>query len=237
MNKPSFLAAFALKSFFTVSSAFAHPADQSEMRLRPSPHALEIRLTFNILTLTRFVRIDADGDMKISMAELEAAQPTLVEYMNRHIRLEINQETAALGSNVKFVPLWPDAEKTEPMTEFDYSARNVDVMFTVPVEKLLEDFWIGFEIFEQTGPMQTIRGLFEQDGEVLEVPFSGLEPEYTYDTGYAEDPFVQAAEKQAAEALAPQRTVEWPAWLLIPAFLALIPLYRSTIARRLRALR
>lgn len=237
MNKPSFLAAFALKSFFTVSSAFAHPADQSEMRLRPSPHALEIRLTFNILTLTRFVRIDTDGDMKISMAELKAAEPALVDYLNGHIRLDINQETSALGREVKFAPLWPDAEKTEPMTEFDYSARNVDVTFTVPVAKLLEDFWISFEIFEQTGPMQTIRGLFEQDGEVLEVPFSGLEPEYTYDTGYADDPFIQEAEKQAAEALAPQRTVEWPAWLLIPAFLALIPLYRSTISRRLRALR
>jgi hypothetical protein len=230
-------AVFVILSFAIRPSAFAHPADQSEMRLRPSPHALEIRLTFNILTLTRFVPIDTDGDAKVSMAELEAAQPALVEYLNGHIRLEINQETAALGSDVKWAPLWPEAQATPPMTEFEYSGRNVDVTFMLPVEKLLEDFWIGFEIFEQTGPMQTIRGLFEQDGEVLEVPFSGLEPEYTYDTGYAEDPFVQAAEKQAAEALAPQPTVEWPTWLLIPTFLALIPLYRGTIARRLRALR
>ncbi|MEZ5387635.1 MAG: hypothetical protein R3F13_19165 [Prosthecobacter sp.] len=229
--------AFVILSFFVRFSACAHPADQSEMQVRPSPHALEVRFTFNILTLTRFVRIDTDGDMKISMAELEAAQPALVEYLNGNIRLDINQEASALGEDVKFAPLWPNAAKTEPMTEYDYSARNVDVTFTVPVAKLLEDFWIGFEIFEQTGPMQTIRGLFEQDGEVLEVPFSGLEPEYTYDTGYAEDPFIQEAEKKAAEASKTQQRVELPAWLLIPAFLALLPLYRSTIVRRLRAMR
>ena len=223
-------------SFVLQHSACAHPADQSEVRVRPSPHALEVRFTFNILTLTRFVRIDADGDMKISMAELKAAEPALVDYLNAHIRLDINQETSALGREVKFAPLWPDAEKTEPMTEFEYSARSVDVTFMLPVKKLLEDFWIGFEIFEQTGPMQTIRGLFEQDGEVLEVPFSGQEPEYTYDTGFADDPFIQQAEMKAAAAQQASK-VEWPLWLLIPAFLALIALFRSPIARRLRTLR
>jgi hypothetical protein len=232
-----FVAAFVLLSFAIRPSALAHPADQSEMRVRPSPHALEIRFTFNILTLTRFVRIDTDGDMKISMAELAAAERTLTEYLNGHIRLDINQETAALGSNVKFAYLWPDAQASPPMTDFEYSGRNMDVTFVLPVEKqLLEDFWIGFEIFEQTGPMQTIRGLFEQDGEVLEVPFSGQEPEYTYDTGFADDPFVQEAEMKAAAAQQPAK-VEWPLWLLAPAFLVLIALYRSTIARRLRTSR
>ena len=41
----------------------------------------------------------------------------------------------------------------------------------------------------------TTPGIFE----VLEVPFSFQEPEYTYDTGFAEDPFVQEAEKKARE--------------------------------------
>jgi hypothetical protein len=62
MKHLRFVMAFVILSFAIRPSAFAHPADQSEMRLRPSPHALEIRLTFNILTLTRFVPIDTDGD-------------------------------------------------------------------------------------------------------------------------------------------------------------------------------
>lgn len=192
--------AFVILSFGVHHSATAHPADQSEMRARPKPHQLELRFTFNILTLTRFVGIDTDGDGKISMAELTAAQPRIATYLNQHVRIEVNQKKATLGSGVKFDALWPEPEKTAPMAEPEYAARNVDVTFiqTFP-DKLLEDFWLGFEIFEQTGPMQTIRGVYDQDGRIEEVPFSVQEPEYLYDTGFAEDPFVQEAEKKAAK--------------------------------------
>jgi hypothetical protein len=167
------------------------------MRVRPKPHQLEIRLTFNILTLTRFTSIDTDGDKKISMSELTAAQPRISTYLNQHIQVEINQKKAMLGSGVRFEPLWPDAALTPPMSEIEYAARNVDVTFVQTIEsKVLEDFWLGFEIFEQTGPMQTIHGIFEQDGKIEDVTFSVQEPEYLYDTRYAEDPFIQEAEKK-----------------------------------------
>ncbi|WP_397384856.1 hypothetical protein [Prosthecobacter sp.] len=167
------------------------------MRVRPKPHQLEIRLTFNILTLTRFTGIDTDGDMKISMAELTAAQPRIGTYLNQHIHVEINRQKAMLGSGVRFEPLWPEAAQTPPMTEIEYAARNVDVTLVQTIEgKVLEDFWLGFEIFEQTGPMQTIHGVFEQDGQIEDVTFSVQEPEYLYDTGFADDPFVQEAEKK-----------------------------------------
>ncbi|MBE2282379.1 MAG: hypothetical protein IAE77_02835 [Prosthecobacter sp.] len=213
----------------------SHPADQSEMRMRPAPHQLEGRFTFNILTLTRFVGMDVDGDGKLSMAELDGAQPVIAEYLNSHIRLDINQQKASWGTKVKFDYLWPNAGVTPSMTEIEYAARNVDVTFTVPVAgRLLEDFWIAFEIFEQTGPLQTIRGMYEQEGKVLEVSFNFQEPEYTYDTGFAEDPFEQEAEKKAVMAPEP---VKWPAWLLIPAVVALIVLFRSITARRRRTSR
>lgn len=201
MSTLRFVASFVILSFVIGHSALAHPADQSELRVRPQPHLLEIRLTFNILTLTRFVGMDADRDGKLSMTELDAAQPAIVAYLNEHIPFEINQQKATLGLQARFEYLWPDAAKTAPMTEFEYASRNVDVTFIVPVEgRLLEDFWLGFDIFEQTGPLQTIRGIYEQDGQILEVPFSVQEPEYLYDTGYADDPFVQQAEVAAAEA-------------------------------------
>jgi hypothetical protein len=184
-------------AFVIAHSAFGHPADQSEMRVRPKPHQLEIRLTFNILTLTRFTGIDTDGDMKISMAELTAAQSRIGTYLNQHIHVEINRQKAMLGSGLRFEPLWPDAAETPPMSELEYAARNVDVTFVQTIEgKVLEDFWLGFEIFEQTGPMQTIHGVFEQDWQIEDVTFSVQEPEYLYDTGFADDPFVQEAEKK-----------------------------------------
>ncbi|OYW75204.1 MAG: hypothetical protein B7Z37_14355 [Verrucomicrobia bacterium 12-59-8] len=189
--------AVVILSFGIRHAALAHPADQSEMRVRPKPHQLEIRLTFNILTLTRFTGIDTDGDAKISMAELTAAQPRLGTYLNQHIHVEINQKKAFLGSGVRFEPIWPDAAQTPPMAEIEYAARNVDVTFVQTIEgKVLEDFWLGFEIFEQTGPMQTIHAVYEQDGRIEDVSFSVQEPEYLYDTGYADDPFIQEAEKK-----------------------------------------
>lgn len=225
----------AVLSFILAHAAAGHPADQSEVRLRPAPHHLEARFTFNLLTLSKFVRMDADADGKMSMAELDAARPLITEYLNAHIPLEINQQQATWGTQVQFDFLWPQAAATPPMTEPEYAARNVDVTFSVPVAgRLLEGFRVEFDIFEQTGPMQTIRGVYEQDGLVTEVPFTFQEPEFTYDTGYADDPFVQAAEKTAAATPAP---VRWPAWLLIPACAALIVLSRSTISRRLRTLR
>ncbi len=198
-------------------SAIGHPADQSEMRVRPQPHRLEIRLTFNLFTLTRFVKIDTSGDAKISMAELEAAQPDLTDYLNQHVLIEINQQKATLGQNARFDYLWPDSEKTAPMAEAEYAARNVDVTFVLPVEnRLLEDVWIGFSIFEQTGPLQTIRGIYEQDGRIEEVPFHAQESEFLYDTGFADDPFLQEAAKKFAEPPSEQR------WWLVRVVMLII---------------
>jgi len=203
--------AFVILCFVIRHSALAHPADQSELRVRPQPHQLELRFTFNILTLTRFTGIDTDGDAKISMAELAAAQPRIATYLNEHIHVEINQQKSTLGSGLRFEPLWPNADQTPAMSEPDYAARNVDVTFVQTIAgKVLEDFWLGFEIFEQTGPMQTIRGVFEQDGRIEEVPFSVQEPEYLYDTGFANDPFVQEAEKKIQASLSAPPTEDLP---------------------------
>ncbi len=175
----------------------AHPADESGMRVRTEPHKLEVRFTFNILTLTRFVKVDADGDGRIGISELDAAQAGVAYYLNQHVPIEINQQKAVLGADVEFEYLWPEARATPPMTDAEYSGRNVDVTFVLPIEdRVLADVWIGFELFEQTGPMQIIHGTFEQDGQVTAVEFTAEEPEYTYDTGYAEDVFVQEAEKK-----------------------------------------
>jgi hypothetical protein len=149
--------------------------------------------------LVKFVRIDADGDGKLAFKELKAAESSLVQYLNEHVKLEINQQKDRLGLQARFEYLWPNEETTPPMTEMVYAARNVEVTFTKTLEPVLEDFWIGFEIFEETGPLQTIRGIFEQEGVIEEVPFSLQEPEYTYDTGFKEASPVKPAEPRPTE--------------------------------------
>jgi len=224
---------FALLSVSLLHSAQAHLADESSLRVKIEPHRLETRLTFNLFTLTRFVKIDSDGDTKISLAELTAAEPGIVDYLNKHVLIQINQQRAALGSQARFAWLWPNASETAPMTEPEYAARNVDVIFIHEIkDRLMESFWIEFAIFEQTGPMQTIRGFFEQEGQVTEMPFSVQEPDFFYATGYADDPFVQ--EEEEKKTAAPQ-AVKWQWWLLIPGFAVLIRLCRRAISRRKHA--
>jgi len=217
---------FALLSFSLTQSAQAHLADESSLRVKIEPHRLEIRLTFNLFTLTRFMKIDSDGDTKISLAELTAAETGIVDYLNKHVLIQINQQIAALGAEARFAWLWPNASKTAPMTEPDYAARNVDVIFIHEIkDRLVESFWIEFGIFEQTGPMQTIRGIFEQEGQVTEMPFSAREPDFLYATGYADDPFVQKAEEDRAQSPRGQR------WWMVRAMvlIALLVLGRRTV--------
>ena len=220
---------FILLSFLIGHAACGHPADQSEMQVKPSPHALEVRFTFNLLTVVKCVRVDADGDQKLSAEELKAAEPAFTRYLNQHLHLEVNGQSAAWGEKARLDYLWPNFAKTPPMPEIEYAARNVDVTFVLPQQALLKDFWIEFAFFEQTGPMQTIRGLYEQDGKIMEVPFSFQEPEYTYDTGFADDPFVLQAEQQAA----PPATQHSPAvWSAVSAAVASLMLMVWRARRR-----
>jgi hypothetical protein len=228
------IAIFVLLSISLRQAAHAHVADESSLRIKIEPHRLETRLTFNLFTLTRFVKIDSDGDTKISMAELTAAQPGIVDYLNRHVLLEINQQKTNLGTQARFEWLWPDAMKSPPMTDLEYAMRNVDVTFTHEFkDRLVENLWLAFAIFEQTGPLQTIIGSFEQEGQVTEMPFSAQEPDFLYVTSFADDPFLQMKEEvhKAPAASSNQR------WWMLPAvvLLALLLLCRKAVTRRIRA--
>ena len=170
------------------ASACAHPEDQCEMQIKPAPHVLEARFTFNLLTLTKCVRVDADGDGMLSVGELKAAEPAFTRYLNEHIKLEVNQRTVPWGEQAEYHYLWPRFVATPPLGEEELAGRSMDVIFVLPQKALLEAFRIRFEIFEQAGRLHTINGRYEQDGRVLEVPFSLQKPEHTYETGYVEEP-------------------------------------------------
>lgn len=170
------------------ATASAHPEDQCEMLVKPAPNALEVRFTFNLLTVTKCVRVDADGDGMLSVGELKEAEPVFTSYLNEHIKLKVNQNPALWGQQAEFHYLWPRFAASPPLSEEEYAGRHLDVSFVLPQKALLKVIAIRFETFQQTGPRQMISGRYEQDGRVLEVPFSSQTPEHTYHTGYVEDP-------------------------------------------------
>ena len=179
-------------------TASAHPADISYLRAKVERQRLELRFTFNLLMLTRFVVVDANNDKRIDKAELDAAEPALHRYLQSHIQTRINDQPASLGQPNPLVCLWPSPDSPPQASEEEWGQRHVDLVFTQEVKPVLEDIWLGFEIWEQTGPLGTIEATYEQDQTRTQVPFGPGEPDYLFDTGYlaagaplAFDPFAQ----------------------------------------------
>lgn len=211
--------------------AHAHPADISYMRVRVERQKVEFRLTFNLLTLMRFAQIDANHDRRIDQAEIHAATPTLLSYLRAHVLVSFNGMDGELGAAQKIECVWPAEGGMPSAAEPDYGARYLDITFVNDCKPLVEDFWIGFEIFGQTGALHTIEATFEQDDLRLQVPFSEAEPEYTYDTGFATEQLFQPpaeAGPAAAATLTP-----WP-WFAAAAGGAVVSIWMVLCRRRQR---
>ncbi|MEQ1750927.1 MAG: hypothetical protein ABL974_15975 [Prosthecobacter sp.] len=175
-----------LISSFGIPVARAHPSDISYLRVKVERQRVEMRFTFNLLSLSRFVPgLDASQNRHIDKAELEAAAIALNDYFNQHIEVNINEKKATLGHAGPFECVWPVIDGSDSVAEADYPVRYVDITFTQTVKPLLADVWLGFDIWQQTGPLGTIEATFEQDDLRMQVPFSVSEPDYLYDTGYA----------------------------------------------------
>jgi hypothetical protein len=201
----------AALAFLLAATAAAHPADISYLRVKTERRKLELRFTFNLLMLTRLVRVDANDDRRIDKAELDAAHLALRRYLAEHIQVRINAQPAVLGEAAPLACLWPSPDTPHQAVEEEWPQRHVDLVFTQQVRPVLEDVWLGFEIWEQTGPLGTVEATYEQDQTRTHVPFSPNEPDYLYDTGYlaadaplAFDPF---APRQAEEPSLPQRLI------------------------------
>jgi hypothetical protein len=80
----------------------------------------------------------------------------------------------------------------------------VDITFTQDVSPVLADVWLGFDLWEQTGPLGTIEATYEQDELRTQVPFSLSEPDYLYDTGYAVESVFQE----------PAKSHDWRPWAM-----------------------
>lgn len=231
MTKPK-LSAWSLMAFvilissFVIPAARAHPSDISYLRVKVERQRVEMRFTFNLLSMTRFVPgIDANQDFRIDKAELEAAAKALNDYFNQHIEVNINEKKATLGQAAPFECVWPVIDGSNSVAEADYAVRYVDITFTQTVKPLLADVWLGFDIWQQTGPLGTVEATFEQDDLRLQVPFSMSEPDYLYDTGYAVEDVFQEPTK-----LADQSQFNW--WRLCWVFPVMAVIYLIRALKR-----
>ncbi len=216
-----------------LSSAQAHPSDISYLRVKVQRKMVELRFTFNLLSLTRFAAIDANQDRRIEKAELDAAAKVLNDYLNQHIELNINEKKTALGKSAPFECLWPVTDGSSAVSEVDYPVRYVDITFTHEVKPVLADFWLGFDIWQQTGPLGTIEATYEQDNLRMQVPFSQGEPDYLYDTGHAVEEIFQ--EPDAKNPLLKDKAPSLVSWVLPATALILVIVFVGTKLARFRS--
>lgn len=198
-----------LAASFVIPAARAHPSDISYLKVKTERQRVEMRFTFNLLNLTRFAPgLDANQDHQMDRAELDSARDAVLAYLGQHIQVSINEKTATLGKAAPFECVWPAVEGKHSAAEADYPVRYVDIVFTQDVKPVLADVWLGFDIWQQTGPLGSIEATYEQDDLRTQVPFTVSEPDYLYDTGYAVEDVFQEPEKSA------DATHErYPAWL------------------------
>ena len=216
---------------FGISAAQAHPSDISYLRVKVQRQKVEMRFTFNLLSLTRFAAIDANQDRRIEKAELDDAAQALNDYFNKHIELNINEKLTALGLAQPFKCVWPETDGSSIVSEVDYPVRYVDITFIHEVKPVLADLWLSFDLWQQTGPLGSIEATYEQEDLMTQVPFSQGEPDYLYDTGYAVEDVFQEHVKEAVTSNG--RAPNLPTWAvaLIGLFLV-VGLFRAVILRK-----
>jgi hypothetical protein len=218
-----------------LSTAQAHPSDISYLRVQVQPHQVEMRFTFNLLSLTRFASIDANQDQRIEKAELDAAALVLNEYFNEHIELHLNGKKTALGLAQPFEWVWPETDGSSTVSEVDYPVRYVDITFSHEVTAFLADLWLGFDLWPQMGPLGSLEATYEQDDLITQVPFSQSEPDYLYDTGYAAKEIFQ--EQDASHLLTKAQTPMLFSWVMATSALILVSVFLAAKLARIRSAR
>lgn len=163
------------------TSALAHNPDTSYSRITITAHEVECKFTYDLNTLQRMTPLDADGDGKISRAELAAATPAIQQFIRQHIYLDLNQREADFAKADP--PTWPD-NAGDAIEEKEFGQRLLSFTFRNPVLSLPEDVTITFDFFEQLGGVHTVLGAFACNGREDEVIFTRFEPDYLYDTGF-----------------------------------------------------
>ena len=186
-----FLAVIVLLALLS-AAAWAHNPDTSYARCVVTDDAVELRLTYDVFTLLKITNLDADGDGRLSRAELRAGTPAIQRFLRAHILLEIDGQRTDLGDALDAA--WP-AETADPIPAPEWHAATSLIVFSFRrhVSTPPHDVALTFTFFPQLGAQHTVLGVFEHRGKTEEVTFTEGEPDYLYDASYTPSPAAKEA--------------------------------------------
>jgi hypothetical protein len=173
--------AFVVCAFMAALSARAHSPDTSYCRIAIGRDEVAFTFTFDLVTLARITRLDANRDDRVSPAELTAALPAIDGFLRGSVFLELNEREATFGSLLP--PAWP-ADAGDAIPVADYGQRLVSLTFRNPVLHAPDAVALTFDFFGTLGERHTVLGNFVWNGQENAVNFTRFEPDYLFDTGY-----------------------------------------------------
>ncbi len=174
------------------NAAQAHNPDTSYVRIVIGRERLDVRLTLDLFTLEKITAIDADHDQNVTRAELAQAGPAIERFLREHVRVDLDGKVVPLGE--ARAPEWPrDAGKSLAAKDWHSAASLVAITFSQPLAQPAREVSIAFEVFDSFGARHTVLGAFEYGGGSEEVTFTREEPDYLFDTAYADAPSADSA--------------------------------------------
>jgi hypothetical protein len=178
--------------------SFAHPADVQNLRIKLLRDRAQLRFTFNLLILSRFLpNLDANHDGQLIPLELDLSKADLLQYLRANIHLTLNGKATLLPTSAHFQPLWPNS--TLAVGEADFATRHLDLSFECEANPVLDNLGIKFTLWKEAGTLATIEATFEQEDFRTQIPFSMNEPDYVYHTGYGLDDLFQPPQTKLKE--------------------------------------
>lgn len=184
MNHRFIAPLFALFCFFRPAfPALAHNPDTSYARVVIGTNEVAFRFTYDVFTLLKITPLDTDNDRRVSRDELERGLTPIVEFLRKHIAVDVNDEESGFGDVVNFV--WPPGVGDAiPEADYHTAAGLIHFNFRLPVEDTPENVVLTFDFFSALGERHTVLGAFDYGGQPHEVTFTRFEPDYDFVTGY-----------------------------------------------------
>ncbi len=162
------------------------------MRVVIGRERLDLRFTFDLFTLQKIAAVDADRDQRVTPGELQRAAPAIERFVRGHVRLELDGKSSLLGKAAP--PEWPrDAGDAIEAKDWHGAASLIAITFTQTFARPAREVAISFDFFDTLGSRHTVLGAFEYAGGSEEVTFTQPEPDYLFDTAYADAPAAESA--------------------------------------------
>ncbi len=165
------------------SQLLAHNPDTSYARLSIGSQKLELKLTFDLLTLGKIAPLDDNQDHRVTRQELEQHLPQIQDFLSKSIELHVADLPSGLGILSGFE--WPkDTEDGIAEKDFHSAASLISFRFERTVEDIPPDVTLNFRTFKRFGDRHSVLGKFVYAGSETEVSFNQFEPDFLFDTGY-----------------------------------------------------